>query len=61
MTCRCWGRFASCCRRGADPHDGLWNGGDNQDAQALGATVLNKPFELDELRRLVSEPGTEAK
>ena len=32
-----------------------------EEAQALGATVLNKPFELDELRRLVSEPGTEAK
>lgn len=32
-----------------------------KDAQALGATVLNKPFELDELRRLVSEPGTEVK
>jgi two-component system NtrC family response regulator len=32
-----------------------------KDAQALGATVLGKPFELDELRRLVSEPGTEAK
>ena len=31
------------------------------DAQALGATVLNKPFELDELTRLVSEPGAEAK
>lgn len=32
-----------------------------KDAQALGATVLSKPFELDELTRLVSEPGTEAK
>jgi DNA-binding NtrC family response regulator len=32
-----------------------------EDARALGATVLDKPFELDELRRLVSEPGTEAK
>ena len=32
-----------------------------RDAQALGATVLNKPFELDELRHLVSEPGTEVK
>ena len=32
-----------------------------RDAQALGATVLNKPFELDELRRLVSVPGTETK
>jgi hypothetical protein len=30
-----------------------------EDAQAIGATVLNKPFELDEVRRLVSEPGTE--
>ena len=29
------------------------------DAQALGATVLSKPFELEELSRLVSEPGTE--
>lgn len=26
-------------------------------AQALGAAVLNKPFELDELRRLVSMPS----
>jgi DNA-binding NtrC family response regulator len=32
-----------------------------RDAQALGATVLYKPFELDELRRLVSEPKREAK
>jgi DNA-binding NtrC family response regulator len=32
-----------------------------RDAQALGATVLSKPFELDELKRLVSEPRTEAK
>lgn len=32
--------------------DGAW---------ALGATVLNKPFELDELKRLVSEPRTEVK
>jgi CheY-like chemotaxis protein len=32
-----------------------------QEARALGATVLNKPFELDELRRLVIEPGTDAK
>lgn len=32
-----------------------------KDAQALGATVLNKPFELDELRRLVSEPGTKVR
>jgi len=31
------------------------------DAQALGATVLSKPFELDELTRLVSKPGTEVK
>ena len=31
-----------------------------RDAQALGATVLNKPFELDELRRLLKAPGTEA-
>lgn len=31
-----------------------------KDARALGATVLSKPFELDELRRLVTEPGTEA-
>jgi DNA-binding NtrC family response regulator len=31
-----------------------------KDAKALGAAVLNKPFELDELRRVVSEPGTEA-
>ena len=31
------------------------------DAQAQGATVLNKPFELEELRRLVSEAGTEVK
>jgi DNA-binding NtrC family response regulator len=30
-----------------------------KDAQALGATVLNKPFELGELTRLVGEPGTE--
>ena len=30
-----------------------------KDAQALGATVLNKPFELDELKRLVGEHGTE--
>ena len=30
-------------------------------AQAMGATVLNKPFELDELRRLVSQSGTEVK
>ncbi len=28
-------------------------------AQALGATVLNKPFELDELSRLVRKPETE--
>ena len=32
-----------------------------RDALALGATVLNKPFELDELKRLVAEPGTEVK
>jgi DNA-binding NtrC family response regulator len=32
-----------------------------EDAQALGATVLSKPFELDELTRLVSKPGTEVK
>ena len=30
-------------------------------AQAMGATVLNKPFELDELTRLVSDSGTEVK
>ena len=30
-----------------------------RDARALGAAVLNKPFELEELRRLVSEPGTD--
>ena len=30
-------------------------------AQALGAAVLDKPFELDELRRLVAAPGTEVK
>lgn len=29
-------------------------------AQALGAAVLNKPFELAELERLLNEPGTEA-
>ena len=29
-----------------------------KDALALGATVLNKPFELDELKRLVGESGT---
>ena len=28
------------------------------DAKALGAEVLNKPFELDELRRLVIGPGS---
>jgi DNA-binding NtrC family response regulator len=31
-----------------------------RDAQALGAAVLLKPFELDELKRLVSGSGTEA-
>ena len=31
------------------------------DARAFGAVILNKPFELDELKRLVSEPGTEAR
>jgi DNA-binding NtrC family response regulator len=31
-----------------------------KDAQLLGATVLNKPFELDDLRRLVM-PATEPK
>jgi CheY-like chemotaxis protein len=30
-----------------------------RDARALGAAVLNKPFDLDELRRLVSAPGTD--
>jgi len=30
------------------------------DAQAMGATVLNKPFELDELKRLVLGPETDA-
>jgi DNA-binding NtrC family response regulator len=29
------------------------------DAEALGATVLNKPFELDELKRVVSHPVME--
>jgi CheY-like chemotaxis protein len=29
------------------------------DAHALGAAVLHKPFELDELKRLLREPGTE--
>ena len=32
-----------------------------RDAQALGATVVDKPFELDEIRRLVGQPGREAK
>jgi len=32
-----------------------------RDAQALGAAVLGKPFELDELKRLVSETGTDIK
>lgn len=32
-----------------------------RDAHALGATVLSKPFELDALRRVVTEPGTEVK
>lgn len=32
-----------------------------KDAQALGAAVLSKPFELDELTRLVSEPRAELK
>jgi DNA-binding NtrC family response regulator len=30
------------------------------DARALGASVLEKPFELDELKRLMSVPVTEA-
>ena len=30
-----------------------------REARGLGAVVLNKPFELDVLRRLVSEPGTD--
>lgn len=30
------------------------------DAEALGAKVLNKPFELDELKRLVARPGADA-
>jgi len=32
-----------------------------RDAQALGATVLDKPFELDEIRRLVGQPGQETR
>ena len=32
-----------------------------RDAHALGATVLNKPFELFDLQRLVSAPDTELK
>ena len=32
-----------------------------RDAQALGATVLNKPFELFDLQRLVSAPDTETR
>jgi hypothetical protein len=30
------------------------------DARALGASVLEKPFELDELERLVRAPEAEA-
>ena len=32
-----------------------------RDAQALGASVLDKPFELFDLQRLVGEPDTESK
>jgi CheY-like chemotaxis protein len=31
----------------------------SRDAQALGASVLTKPFELFDLQRLVSKPGVE--
>ena len=30
------------------------------DARALGATILNKPFELDDLKRIVSGPASDA-